>query len=343
MSADRILVDAFPFYTELDLLEARIDYLKDVVDLFVLVECDRNHANQPVERMFWKHRQRFTEKFPGVRIRCVHFDALPHTASNWPRVYAHRNAILDGLSPSGASWSTVYVSDADGGWQTPGGSGDAATAESPLLAEVLEDAIVLISDVDEFPPWEYLQALKSGHLNFTVPGAGGNGVVVNALDVLAHGKVFRFEGAFFYYDLYTRNRNNWGNSRVALASSVRHFSPECVRRAMPCRCGVGPSGELCYCENSFFGQVSGGWHFSYFGGAEAVRNKIRSIAESAFLATDDFTDLDRVTARMARGGDLYDRANEGWCRLAAIPEDVPREVVQRFPGLAVEGDRVGTG
>ncbi len=39
-----MLIDAFPFFNELDLLEIRLEVLDPLVDRFVLVEASRDHC-----------------------------------------------------------------------------------------------------------------------------------------------------------------------------------------------------------------------------------------------------------------------------------------------------------
>lgn len=42
-----MIYDCFSFFNELDLLEIRLNVLKDVVDRFVLVEAGETHAGKP--------------------------------------------------------------------------------------------------------------------------------------------------------------------------------------------------------------------------------------------------------------------------------------------------------
>jgi hypothetical protein len=59
-----------------------------------------------------------------------------------------------------------------------------------------------------------------------------------------------------------------------------------------------------------------GWHFSYLGGVEAVKNKIRSIAHTEFDNGTTTTD-DWINARIAAGEDLFRRGD----RFFADPVD----------------------
>jgi beta-1,4-mannosyl-glycoprotein beta-1,4-N-acetylglucosaminyltransferase len=49
-----------------------------------------------------------------------------------------------------------------------------------------------------------------------------------------------------------------------------------------------------------------GWHFSYLFDPEGISEKIKSFAHME-LNTPDYTDVERIKARIANGSDLYDR------------------------------------
>ena len=42
-----MIYDCFSFFNELDLLEIRLNVLKDVVDKFMLVEATKTHMGEP--------------------------------------------------------------------------------------------------------------------------------------------------------------------------------------------------------------------------------------------------------------------------------------------------------
>ena len=59
-----MIIDAFTFFNELDLLEARLEYLYDTVDYFVINEATKTHQGQEKELSFWKddRLQEFKDK-----------------------------------------------------------------------------------------------------------------------------------------------------------------------------------------------------------------------------------------------------------------------------------------
>ena len=40
------IIDAFSFFNEVDLLKLRLEYLRDVVDYFVISECNYTHSGK---------------------------------------------------------------------------------------------------------------------------------------------------------------------------------------------------------------------------------------------------------------------------------------------------------
>ncbi len=46
------LIDTFPFFDELDLLELRLEYLNDVVDKFILTEGIYSHQGKKKKIIF---------------------------------------------------------------------------------------------------------------------------------------------------------------------------------------------------------------------------------------------------------------------------------------------------
>ena len=53
-----MLVDAFMFYNEFDVLELRLEVLDRYVDQFVLVEAEVNHIGGPKPLFFSENKER---------------------------------------------------------------------------------------------------------------------------------------------------------------------------------------------------------------------------------------------------------------------------------------------
>jgi beta-1,4-mannosyl-glycoprotein beta-1,4-N-acetylglucosaminyltransferase len=127
-----MLVDAFMFYNELDVLELRLELLDRYVDRFVLVEAEVNHVGGPKDLFFQKNRERFAKWLPKIKHVIVTAEEAPKDPDPWAREKYQRNCILRGLE------------------------------------DVPSDAIVMVSDLDEIPDLTRIPFENLPHLFTTV-------------------------------------------------------------------------------------------------------------------------------------------------------------------------------
>ena len=94
-----MIYDCFSFFNELDLLEIRLNVLKDVVDKFVLVEAGETHTGKPKPLYFKENEARFAAF--RDRIIYVAIERFPEVCTtSWARENWQRNAIAEGLKGS---------------------------------------------------------------------------------------------------------------------------------------------------------------------------------------------------------------------------------------------------
>lgn len=106
-----MIYDCFSFFNELDLLEIRLNVLKDVVDRFVLVEAGETHAGKPKPFYFEENRSRFAAFLD--RIEYVKIEKFPEGCKTaWWRENIQRNAIAEGLKGAKDD-DTIIISDLD--------------------------------------------------------------------------------------------------------------------------------------------------------------------------------------------------------------------------------------
>jgi len=110
-----LLIDAFPFHDELDLLEMRLVELYDTVDWFVLVEADVTHQDRPKPAWYLENRERFEPW--ADKIVPVLAKGMPTMAEDpdpWAREFAQREHIATGLAHIGADGRDIIAqSDVD--------------------------------------------------------------------------------------------------------------------------------------------------------------------------------------------------------------------------------------
>jgi Glycosyltransferase family 17 len=107
-----LIYDCFTFFSELDLLEIRLDEMAGSVDCFVLAEAPVTHQGRRKPLYFHESRKRF-RRFAS-KIRHVLVEDMPDDPAlgAWGREHHQRNALKRGLADA-ADGDLVIVSDAD--------------------------------------------------------------------------------------------------------------------------------------------------------------------------------------------------------------------------------------
>jgi hypothetical protein len=116
-----MIIDAFIFYNELDLLTLRFAELYDRVDWFVLVEATRTFRGDEKPLVFAENKDRYAQYLPKVIHVIV--DDMPMHTDAWGREDHQRNAIRKGIE----------------------------------IIQPPDDAVLIISDADEIPDMGAIQ------------------------------------------------------------------------------------------------------------------------------------------------------------------------------------------
>ena len=109
--------DCFTFFNELDLLEIRLNVLKDVVDRFVICEATWTFTGIPKTLLFEANKPRFAEFLDRI-VYIVANDPPPMPADftkrqrAWVRENHQRNELARGLANAHAD-DTILISDLD--------------------------------------------------------------------------------------------------------------------------------------------------------------------------------------------------------------------------------------
>jgi beta-1,4-mannosyl-glycoprotein beta-1,4-N-acetylglucosaminyltransferase len=154
------------------------------------------------------------------------------------------------------------------------------------------DDLVLVSDLDEIPS----------------PGA-----VERLKDRAGDGVFYAFEQALYYYYLNGRVGKWLGTVAATVRTAVTHS------RATPQGMRAVRTAKRMKRRKVV---RDGGWHFSYLGGAEAVKAKIESFAHSE-LDDPCHKDLDGLRRAIEDGMDIYDRGKGTSVRYVRVDETFP--------------------
>ena len=105
-----MIYDCFTFFNELDLLELRLNVLKDVVDKFVIVEGTKTFSGQDKPLNFKENEKRY-EEFKDKIIYVV-FSDFPQDSDSWVKENLQRNAIANALKNCSDD-DIILISDLD--------------------------------------------------------------------------------------------------------------------------------------------------------------------------------------------------------------------------------------
>ena len=109
-----MIIDCFPFYNELDVLEIRLNILDPYVDKFILVEANQTQSFKEKPFYFEENKQRFS-KFLDKIIHVKMEENVP--SHGWTLENFQRNYILKGLTQLTLQKNDlIAVSDVDEIW-----------------------------------------------------------------------------------------------------------------------------------------------------------------------------------------------------------------------------------
>lgn len=200
-----MLVDGFMFYNEFDVLELRLELLDRYVDKFILVEAEVNHKGEPKELFFQNNKERYAKWLHKIAHVVITAEESPKDRSCWSREKYQREGVLRGLT------------------------------------DVPENAIIMVSDVDEIPdmtkvPWESMNSF-----------------------------VISVHMWLFIYSLdYICETEPWFGTVITTADLVRKFGPNEFRDN----------------RWKFHVIQNAGWHLSSFGDEKHVLNKLKTYAHA---------------------------------------------------------------
>jgi hypothetical protein len=265
------VIDAVLYFNEIELFCARYDLLKGVVDRFCVFEAGCTFTGQPKKNNFWSDLERIGFHVNKNRISYLLVPELPDKSS----------AQLESTLLTECERVARIGFEMDSQWFKEHLSREWMKR---TFVDASEDAVVLISDVDEIPtPDAVRRAIelicKNPQAIVSIPMRDFVGSV--ACDT---GKIW--EGTF----AMTKHL-----AVQTTLSMVRTLDSSTGRRAYP---------------GTVLGAM-GGWHFSSFGGRDTVERKIRAWGHQELNRWDIRWFLG---ANLALGRDIFGRDLRGWQR-----------------------------
>lgn len=261
-----MIVDTFMFLNEFDILEGRLEYLYDHVDYFVIVEANITQSGDSKPMHFMNNMSRYKKYLDKVLY--------------FPFVTSRNNYNYDRLPTNDRDYDT-------GPWQLE-------NAQRNHISKALElfddDAIIIISDVDEIPHKDCINVAKQYFAN------GWDKLVV--------------QQTYFSYNFNQKHVEPWIGSSITTNQVARKETPQGLRNT---RYG--------------FGIISnGGWHLTYWGDIETIQYKIQTFAHQE-LNQAQFKDPEHIKEKIRTGQDMFNRNNPF---ISTQPGEIPQEIIDIF-------------
>jgi beta-1,4-mannosyl-glycoprotein beta-1,4-N-acetylglucosaminyltransferase len=240
------IYDGFLFFNELDLLEIRLNVLNDVVDHFIIVESSTTHQGTPKSFIFEENKDKFT-KFLS-KIIYIKVINTPDDFVNLP--------VIDSLTYENQIFANIYEDIkrtklfSRATEQHFGRDFFQKECIKLGLYNCNDDDIILSSDLDEIPNPEILSRLN---------------------EFFELDQFYTFNQMHYCYYLNMQHfshidnspgssevNSNWKGSRMASYKKIKDYS----------------LNELRAQNNNDI--IDGGWHFSWMGGIDRVKTKLKS-------------------------------------------------------------------
>ncbi len=173
--------------------------------------------------------------------------------------------------------------------------------------------LVILSDLDEMPdPFLLRSAKRWGSITVGVPPLLRSLFYKKEPLVLSQ--------LFHYYFLNCQNTGQerwWNGSIVSSGQQLKTLTPQGLRDK----------------RNSYKRIPKAGWHFSYLGGLEKIKQKIRSFAHTEFNK-EEFLNDENILKAMEEGKDIFNRPGVQYkfYPLAYYPAGL-RKVMKQYPAL----------
>jgi beta-1,4-mannosyl-glycoprotein beta-1,4-N-acetylglucosaminyltransferase len=167
--------------------------------------------------------------------------------------------------------------------------------------ELSDNDIIQVSDVDEIPDPNILLQIKN------------NNMKINYVSLCQD---------FYYYNLTYKNfSEKWDFAKIM---SYKHYVDSFNRTPQYCR-EVEPKHVI----------KRGGWHLSYFGDTNFIRNKIKQFAHQEFNQ-DKYTNIENIEYSIKTGKDLFERPYEKCIKIPIYENDYLPPNYNYFDNLIIE-------
>lgn len=235
-----MIIDCFPFFNELDLLDIRLKLLDDIVDKVILIESTRTFTLTK-KRLFYNENKNRYSKYKN-KITHIIVDDSPALLNKF---FVHKPKSIFWLLKNKKS---IFLNAHDIDFYQK-------NQVSKGLENCDENDILILSDLDEIPNpsiFKDLENLKKGR----------NALELDLYCYFLNGKVF---------DKESKTNIKWTGPSITKFKYFRSFHDE--------RHGARNSFKNNK-KLQFKKIQNAGWHFTYLGGLKSLNLKIKSTAHT---------------------------------------------------------------
>ena len=260
--------DCFTFFNELDLLELRFEELYDYVDFFVIAEANKTHSGKSKPFILEKNKARYKKYWKKVRY--IKVADMP--SFNW---FDKPFLKIKSAGP-GDIWRKLSAfGNGHGRWKLEHHQRNAIIRG---LKDARDEDIIMVSDLDEIINHKKIKEMNR---------------------LLEKEKIVKFDMKLYYYYLNGLSNVPWDAAKACKYKFLRdslknkpHFLRE-LKDYWKGRFGLLPKPFLI---------KDGGWHFSYLGGIDKVKEKITATSHVEFINSGKMEDVEKKI----RGGEFLD-------------------------------------
>lgn len=294
------IYDTFLFYNELELLELRLHTLGDLVDHFVITEARVTFSGKPKPLYYSENKERY-KKFEAKIIHNV-IDKTPSSFESLkpPNEYFTQRDVSYPHKSGGIPLSKLSLDFQREVYQRD-------SVINGLLDLAQPDDLIMISDLDELPN----------------PAA-----VQQVIDSFISGTIYSLCQKWYMYYFNVVCSNEWFGTRICDFATLKGRSIDLMRYHLENRSEQpGPVVE------------NGGWHFSFLGGQQRVREKLAAYSyqgrRSKFLL--QFLDKvfpQRIQRKIENNDDIFNTGRQ--FRTVKLDHEFPYYLLanrQRFESL----------
>jgi beta-1,4-mannosyl-glycoprotein beta-1,4-N-acetylglucosaminyltransferase len=275
-----MVIDCFIFNDELDMLEFRMEEHNDYFDYFVLVESELTHSGLKKPLYFLENKSRFS-KFSHKIIHVI--AELPEHISENLTPEEYYEILNKPMYPNiGDCYNNNNLSKKSqyywGPWIREHLQRDSVSIGLEKL-NLNDSDIIYLSDVDEIIDGSILDIISGKKNNF-----------LNFPYKIPIDRIYCVIQKFYYYNLECTMNHNWNFAKI--------FNYKLLKE-------VGNCNSIRYI-NTYPPIGNYGWHFSYFGGANQIINKLKSFSHQEFV-NNDIIDEKNIKYKIQNSLDVLNR------------------------------------